>query len=207
MSLTRKLLSALGVSDEAAEQIISAHMETVTPLKQERDNYKLKADQYDEVQKELNETKEKLTEYEESDEAESWKAKHDQIEAENKKLQKAFDDYKADIQSKELTAKKKAAYRELLKEAGITDKRIDMALKMSDYSSIDFDKDGEIKNAEAVTEKIKTDWSDLIAFEQTKGADVPKPPAGDGGSPSGSTRAAEVAKAHYARIYGVGKEE
>ena len=37
MALTRKFLKAMGIEDEKAEEIISAHVETVNGLKGERD--------------------------------------------------------------------------------------------------------------------------------------------------------------------------
>ena len=38
MALTRKFLKAMGIEDEKAEEIISAHVETVNGLKGERDD-------------------------------------------------------------------------------------------------------------------------------------------------------------------------
>ena len=116
MSLTRKFLSAMGIGDDQAEQIITAHLETVNPLKQERDDYKIKADQLDSVQKDLDATKQKLQEFEESGNKDSWKVKYDAAVEDKKKIQKDFEAYKADIVAKELSTKKKDAYREMLKE-------------------------------------------------------------------------------------------
>ena len=44
MALTRKFLRALGIEDDKVEEIIGAHLETVNPLKDERDNLKEQAD-------------------------------------------------------------------------------------------------------------------------------------------------------------------
>ena len=49
MALTRKLLSALGIEADKIEQIIDAHTETVEALKKERDEFKAKAADLDEV--------------------------------------------------------------------------------------------------------------------------------------------------------------
>ena len=111
MALTRKFLSAMGIGEDQAEQIITAHLETVNPLKQERDDYKIKAEQFDSVQKDLDATKQKLQEFEASDNKDSWKVKYDAAVEDKKKIQKDFDDYKADVAAKELSAKKKTAYR------------------------------------------------------------------------------------------------
>ena len=40
MSLTRKMLKAMGIEDEKIDQIIEAHTETVDALKEQRDGYK-----------------------------------------------------------------------------------------------------------------------------------------------------------------------
>ena len=53
MALTRKFLSALGIEEEKAEQIIAAHTETVDGLKAERDKYKEDAEKLPATQNEL----------------------------------------------------------------------------------------------------------------------------------------------------------
>ena len=40
MALTRKFLSALGIDEEKAEQIIQAHVDTLEPIKADREKYK-----------------------------------------------------------------------------------------------------------------------------------------------------------------------
>lgn len=206
MALTRKFLSAMGIGEDQAEQIITAHLETVNPLKQERDDYKIKAEQFDSVQKDLDATKQKLQEFEASDNKDSWKVKYDAAVEDKKKIQKDFDDYKADVAAKELSAKKKTAYREMLKEAGISEKRLDSVLKVSDFGSVELEEDGKIKDVEKLVETIKNEWSEFIGTTKTHGADVPNPPEGNGGGAVPNTRAAQVAKAHYERIYGKGEE-
>ena len=53
MALTRKFLRALGIEDDKVEEIIGAHLETVNPLKDERDNLKEQADHAAELQKQV----------------------------------------------------------------------------------------------------------------------------------------------------------
>ena len=57
MAVTRKLLKALGIEDEKADQILEAHTETVNEIREERDRYKADAEQLPGVQKELAELK------------------------------------------------------------------------------------------------------------------------------------------------------
>ena len=58
MALTRKFLAALGIEADKVEEIISAHMETVNGLKDEKEALQKKADQVDSLTEELNELKE-----------------------------------------------------------------------------------------------------------------------------------------------------
>ena len=53
MSLTRKMLKAMGIEEEKIDQIIEAHSETVDSLKADRDSYKEDAEKLKDVQKEL----------------------------------------------------------------------------------------------------------------------------------------------------------
>ena len=45
MALKRNFLSALGIEADKIDEIINAHAETVDALKEERDEYKKKAEQ------------------------------------------------------------------------------------------------------------------------------------------------------------------
>lgn len=209
MALTRKYLSAMGIEDDKAEMIINAHLEVVNPIKQERDELRDKAAQLDDVQKQLDKAGEKLKEFENSDSTDSWKVKHDAIVAEKKQLMKEFEDYKSEVASKELTAKKKEAYRTLLKEAGVSDKRLDSVLKVSDFNAIEFLEDGSVKDADKLSETIKGEWQDFIGQVGRRGADVatPQGTAGNGnlGNPDGGkplSRGAMLAQKYKAEHYG-----
>lgn len=61
MALTRKMLKAMGIGEEQIDQIIEAHADTVDALKEERDALKGKAQKLAGVQKELDDTKNSLT--------------------------------------------------------------------------------------------------------------------------------------------------
>ena len=173
MSLTRKMLKAMGIEEDQIEQIIEAHTETVSALKDERDSYKQDAEKLADVQKELNTAKEKI-------------AKHGDGETVSKtefdELKKEYEDYKKDITAKETRTAKVNAFRELLKAAGVSDKRFDTVIKVSDIDGIELDKDGKIKDAEKITENIKTEWADFIPTTTVVGANTANPPATTGGS-------------------------
>lgn len=167
MALTRRMLKALGIEDEKADEIIAAHTESTDALKQQRDEYKAKA----EAKAAAPDGDPKPKDPEPTDE---YKAKYD---AEKK----AFEEYKAGIEAEKAEADKRAKYRELIQKAGIDEKRIDAVLKISDLSGVTV-KDGAIEGADKLVEGIKADFKEFIPVVTTKGASVAKPPAGDGGT-------------------------
>ncbi len=181
----------MGIEDDKAEQIINAHLETVNPLKQERDDLKEKSGKVDSIQKQLDEANKKLKEYEDSGEKDSWKVKYDAAIEDKKKVEKEFNDYKADIASKELLAKKKDAYRGLLKATGVSEKRLDAILKVTDLSAVELDDDGKIKGSAELEKSIKEEWADFIGQVETQGAKVSYP---QGASGTGNEKKPEVSK-------------
>lgn len=204
MSLTRKLLTAMGIEAEKVDEIINAHSETVEALKKERDAAKELAEQYKEsaeklpgVQKELDKLKEEAT-----------KKEPDEYEGKYNELKAEYDKYKNEQEEKESFSKKNEAYKELLKAAGISEKRINTVLKVSDVKGVELDKEGKIKGADKLTESIKTEWADFITTSHEKGADTSTPPEGNGGNGSGNTpsRAAQLAAEYHANLYGEAKK-
>ena len=201
MALTRKFLTAMGIDDEKIDEIIHAHRETVDALKEERDSYKDDAEKLPEIQKELDKAKQQIEEAEKSDEKDKWKVKYDAIKEE-------YDNYKSGVDAEKSKQKKSDAYRELLKEAGVPEKRIPTILRVTDLDKLEFDeKEGKIKDSDKEKENIKTEWADFIPKEQTHGADTQTPPAGQGGETHTLSRAAQVAAKRYEMLYGVKKAE
>lgn len=197
MALTRRMLKAMGIEEEKVEEIITAHTDTVNALKEERDQYKEAADELPNVQKELNEAKKKLAEGE-----------NDDYETKYNELKKEFDTYKGDVEAKETHAKKTTAYREQLKAAGVSDKRIDAILKVSPIDDIKFGEDGKVEDADKLQESIKEEWADFIVKEDTKGARVETPPNPQGGAGERPiSRAAQVVAKHNEMMYGVKGED
>lgn len=203
MALTRKLLSAMGIEGDKIEEIINAHAETVNALKQERDDakeqvekYKADAEKLPTVQKEL----EKL---------QKAQGKDDPFEAKYNDLKAEYDKYKADVETEKTTAKKQSAYRNLLKEAGVSDKRLESVMKVSGAAidGLKFGEDGKITDADKLTETIKNEWADFITTEGTKGADTPTPPANNGGTLKQPSRAAQLAAQYHNNLYGENKKE
>lgn len=167
MALTRKMLKAMGIEDEKVEQIIEAHTETVTALKDERDAFKADAEKLSSVQKELDELK--ATDNKED----TYKVKYDALKEE-------FDSYKKEQSEKELRVKKEQAYKALLQEVGVSEKRVDAVLKVSDVDSLEFNEDGSVKDADNLKKGIETEWEDFIVRKGTQGTQTPTPPQGSG---------------------------
>lgn len=176
--LTRKMLKAMGIEDEKIDQIIEAHTETTDSLKADRDKYKEEADSLKEAakedaktlkatQKELEETQNKVKEFEPY--KEKYESEHE-----------AFDKYKKGISEQQTKAKKADAYKALLKEAGVSEKRLDAIVKVTAIDDLELDEKGAIKDSDKLIEGIKQDWSEFIVTETQKGAQTKTPPANAG---------------------------
>lgn len=170
-TLSMQFLSAMGIDDDKGQQICERHKEVLKEIITERDDYKAKAEQLDEVQKQLNKYKKEAEEAEKNAEKDPYKVKYEAIKEE-------FANYKKEILDKETKTKKTEAYKQLLKDAGVSEKRIESVLKVSDIESLEFDDEGKVKDADKITESIKSEWSDFIQTTGQQGANVANPPAG-----------------------------
>lgn len=172
MALTRKFLKAMGIEDEKIDQIIEAHTETVSGLKDSLDKAEAAVKDLPGVQKELDAAKAAL----EAVKKDGWKDKHDA-------LKKEFEDYKAGISAKETKAAKEAAARAYYESKGITGKALDIAVRGSteEISALEL-ADGKIKDAAALEALVNGDFSGLVSTTTTTGASTSNPPANNGGS-------------------------
>jgi hypothetical protein len=98
-------------------------------------------------------------------------------ETKYKELKKDFDDYKTAQNVKEARATKTEAFKKLLTECGIPEKRQAAIIKVSEseIDAIKLGSDGAIEGADKLTESVKADWSDFITTTVKQGADVQKP--------------------------------
>lgn len=170
MALTRKFLSALGIEADKIDEIINAHSETVEALKAERESYRENAEKYAKVKEDLDKANEKLKDYAKDD---TYKVKYDA-------LKEDFDNYKKGVETEKTNTSKVAAYKGLLKEIGISDKRIDAVAKLVELDKIKLDKDGKIDGAEDLKKSLSEEWADFIVKDGTQGAGTATPPAGSG---------------------------
>ena len=173
MALTRKMLKAMGIEDDKVDQIIEAHSETVDALKEQRDSYKADAEKLATVQDELTKLKEEAAK--KSGEDSSYKVKYEAIKEE-------FDGFKTQIAEQEQKTKLRDAYKALLKDTGVSEKRIDAILKVTELKNLKLDNSGNLEGKEELTKSIKTEWADFIVKDGKAGAEVATPPANEGNS-------------------------
>lgn len=164
MALTRKFLKAMDIDEEKIDQIIDAHTETIDSLKASLETAQAEAGKLPEIQKQLEAAQTDL----EAAKKDSYKVKYEAIKED-------FEAYKAEQSQKETRTAKEAAYRALLKAAGMSEKRVDSVLRVSDVDGLELTGKGEIKGADKLTASIREEWADFIETTEIQGADTPQP--------------------------------
>lgn len=174
MSLTRKFMQGMGLTEEQVNAIVESNEETITGLKGEIEKERTAKEEAEKklgkVQKELDTLKE---EAEQNEGKNPYKVKYDALKEE-------FNNYKADITAKETKTAKESAFRELLKSIGISEKRINSVVRVSDLDSVELDSEGKIKDEADLKQSLKEEWSDFIPTEGAQGANTSTPPANGG---------------------------
>lgn len=164
MALTRKALKAMGLTEEQVDSIIEAHTETVDGLKEQIRAYKADADKLPAIQKELDALKQ--------GDGEDWKGKYEAEKAAHGKT-------KSEFAEKETAATRERLLRSQLTAVGITGKRADQIVKLTDMSQFEIE-NGAYKDAAAVEKHIREEYSEFIPTTTTKGANVQTPPSNSG---------------------------
>lgn len=220
MALSRKFLSALGIDADKIDEIIAAHAETVESLKEQRDGYKADAEKLAGVTNERDNLKEKLKETTKATDekynalkADFDKAKSDnealqneynKTKSDNESLKNEFETFKADVSAKETKAKVEKAYREILREVGISEKRINSIVRVTNFDDMKLDEKGGLEGIDALKENAKSDWADFIETKSEKGAEVPTPPNNPNEKKPSTTpsRAAQLSAQYHNERYG-----
>lgn len=156
------------IPESAIGTIVTAIKNAVGNEYVDKDRYKAKLEEIDALKEQQQTAEDSVTT------AARWEKKYKDTKAE-------FDAYKAEQTAKEVKATKQAAYRVLLKEAGISEKRLDSVLKVSDVDGLELDEDGNIDGKDKLIEGIKKEWADFISTTTTTGAQTPNPPVNNGG--------------------------
>ena len=107
--------------------------------------------------------------------------------AEYDKLKGEFDQYKNDVLAKETHAAKEAAYRAILKDANLSEKGIEKAVKYAEWDKIELDSDGKVKGANDHIKAVRDEWAEYVTTTTTTGAKTSTPPANNGGK-TGKTK-------------------
>lgn len=173
MALTRRMLKAMGISDEQVDEIIAAHTETVDALKEQRDQYKTDAEALPGIKAELEAAKEAAA----NAGKDSWKVKYDALKEE-------YDGYKTEQDKKAAHSAKEKAYRDLLRECKVSDKRMDAILKVTNLDELEIAENGAFKSADEIKKNIQSEWADFIETTTTTGTTTTRPPASGGSAKS-----------------------
>lgn len=171
MSITRKTLKGMGLTEDQQDTILEAHTETVNEIKAERDRLKSDAEKLPTVQKELDDLK-----------AAGDGGYKEKYEAEHK----AFETYKKAVDTEKATAAKEKAVEAVLKKIGVSEKRLQSVAKLAKadglLDALELDENGAVKEADKLEKSLKDGYSEYITTTSTKGADTPTPPANSGGA-------------------------
>ena len=183
MSLTRKMLKAMGIEEEKIDQIIEAHSETVDSLKADRDSYKEDAEKLKTVQKELDDLK--------AAGDGGYKEKYE-------KEHKAFEDYKADVDAKETRAAKEKAVTEYLKSKNVQEGNLKLAMRSLNAEIEAAELDGDkLKDTKAFDALLDGDLKGLITTTTEKPAPNPVNPPKHDPAPAEPHSLADALRAKY----------
>lgn len=172
MSLTRKLLESMKLEADQIATIIEAHAETVDALKAKIKDSEVDAEKLKELQKNLDAATAELEKL--KSDGGTWQEKYN-------KEHDAFEEFKKSQLAKEEISAKEKAYSDLLKKAGVSDKRIESIIRVTDLKEKAL-VDGKFENEEDIMSGIKEEWSDFITSTSVVGAQTATPPKSEGGT-------------------------
>lgn len=189
-TMTRKFLKTLGLTDDQAESIIEVHISVVGEVMNERDKYKADAEKVEALTKQLSEAQSKL-----------------EKAGDVAKVQADFDAYKKQVEGEKTARQKGDAFEKLLETAGVTRPSARSLIRKGyDLSGIELAEDGSIKDADKITEAIKTDYADFIGEKGTYGTPTVTPPNGvqkqERRSRNPDSIAARIERSHHENLYG-----
>lgn len=141
------------------------------------DLHTAKTDEMKDTVKELTKRAEKAEQERDALEAQSnngYKEKYDKEHSD-------FEKFKADIAAEKAQASKEKAYRAMLKDV-LSEKGVEKAVKYADWTKIELDEKGELKNASEHVKAVKEEWSEHVSNSVIHNAPVPNPPINTGGT-------------------------
>ena len=164
MTITHKFLKALGISEDATEEIISAHRETVDSIKAERDELLTRANTVDTLTAERDKLRHEL------EEAQAHSGDADKVQAE-------FDAYRAQIETEKSNGAKLKLIRAALEKAGANPAAIDLMTNAIALDKVELNGD-TLKDEDSVVNPIRENHAALFGTQIQKGAPDVNPMSG-----------------------------
>lgn len=165
MSLTRKALKAMGLTDEQIDSVIEMHTDTVSGLKDKLEAAENSSKDVEKLTAEVEKYKNELEKANKAiTESEKYKEQYENTKSE-------YEKYKGEIAAKETKAVKEKAVREYYKSKGINDDNMSIAMRgsRSEIDAMELDEKGRIKDTKVFDELIKGDYAKLISHTEVKG--------------------------------------
>lgn len=142
--------------------IVTAIRQAVGNEYVEKERYKAKLTEIDSLKEQQQTAEDNATT------AEKWKTKYEALKDE-------FSDYKKAEAEKVSLSEKQDAYRALLKAEGISEKRIESIIRVTDFTNVKV-KEGKLEDEDTHRKSINDEWSDFKVTTNTNGAHVATPP-------------------------------
>lgn len=197
MSITRKMLKGMGLSEEQQDTILEAHGEQVEGLQAQVQQARQAAERAEQLEQQLQAAQAEL----EAAKQDGWKDRHDA-------LQRQFDQYKAEVAAKESQAQKLEAARRYYQGKHITGKALEIAIRGSgaEIGALELE-DGKIKDASALDALVQGDFAGLVSQTQVRGAEVENPPPAPSEGRQANSQAARIAADYIRDHYGETRKE
>ena len=145
--------------EEKEQQIMEGHIGVTDGLKDKIETLQAEADKAKDLQKQLDS----------KDGGEDWEAKW-------KEEHDAFENFKKQTAQDAEATKVRNAYRKLLIEEKIGEKRAEAILKVTDFSKLKLTKDGKLEGEDDIRKSISEEWGEFQTTVTERGANVENPP-------------------------------
>ena len=174
MSLTRKSLKAMGLTDEQIDSVIEMHTDTISGLKDKLDAVENNVETVEKLKSDVEKYKSELDAAKKTiAEGEKYKELY-----ENEKT--AYEKYKGDVTAKEARTAKENAVWGYLNSKGVPEKRKSAIMRgiKDEIAGAELDDKGKIKDTKIFDELISEGgvYGDFISRTETKGAETQTPP-------------------------------
>ena len=157
------------IPETAINAITSAIKTAVGNEYVEKERYKAKLTEIDTLKDQVQTADDKATT------AGKWQEKYND-------LKESFDKFKEGIAQEKAKVAKVNAYREALKDANLSEKGVEKAIKYAEWDKIELDDDGKLKDAKNHVKEAREEWAEYVVKSGKKGAETHNPPGGASGT-------------------------